>query len=79
MFAEYLGAAMLHAVYAQIEDGSYVGYIDELPGSLAHAPTLEECKAEMRLVAEGWILLAIADHDELPAFDGHKLIVEAKA
>lgn len=79
MFAEYLDAAMRHAVYEQIEDGSYVGYIDELPGSLAHAPTLEACKIEMRSVAEGWILLAIADHDELPEFDGHKLTVETKA
>ncbi len=79
MFAEYLQAAMSHAVYEQIEDGTYFGHIDELPGSWANAATLEECIQEMRSVAEGWILLAIADHEKLPEIDGHKLIVEARA
>ena len=79
MFAEYLDAAMRHAKYELIEDGTYFGSIDELPGSWANAKTLDECQKEMRSVAEGWILLAIADHEELPEFDGHKLVVEARA
>lgn len=77
MLAEYLQAAMDHAVYKHIEDGTYFGSIAELPGSWANAPTLDECVREMESVAEGWILLAIADHDELPEIDGHKLVVKA--
>jgi predicted RNase H-like HicB family nuclease len=75
MFAEYLDAAMSHAVYERIEDGTYFGEIKELPGSWANAPTLEECVQEMRSVAEGWILLAIARHTELPVIDGHTIVV----
>ncbi len=78
MFAEYLDAVMSRAIYEQIEDGTYFGEIKELPGSWANAKTLEECVQEMRSVAEGWILLAIADHEELPEIDGHKIVV-AKA
>lgn len=75
MFAEYLDAAMNHAVYEQIEDGTYFGYIDELPGSWANAATQEECIKEMRSVAEGWILLAIARQQALPEIDGRKIVV----
>ena len=75
MFAEYLEAAMNHAVYEQIEDGTYFGSISELPGSWANAPTLEECQRAMEAEAEDWILFAVARHQELPAIDGHRLTV----
>jgi predicted RNase H-like HicB family nuclease len=75
MFAEYLDAAMSHAVYELIEDGTYFGSIGELPGAWANAATLEECVTEMRSVAEGWILLAIARQQDLPQIDGHKIVV----
>lgn len=75
MFTEYLDAAMRHAVYVQIEDGAYFGEIKELPGSWANAKTLEECVQEMRSVAEGWILLAMADHEDLPEIDGQRIVV----
>ena len=78
MFAEYLAAAMRHAHYERIEDGTYFGAIDELPGSWANAPTLDECQREMEAEAEDWILFAIAQHQDLPVIDGHKLMV-AKA
>ncbi|MGH2501386.1 MAG: type II toxin-antitoxin system HicB family antitoxin [Ktedonobacterales bacterium] len=79
MFADYLDAVMRHAHYELIEDGTYFGAIDELPGSWANAPTLDECMQEMRSVAEDWILLAIADHEALPEIDGHKHVVEARS
>ena len=73
MFADYLDAAMQHARYEQIEDGTYFGSIDELPGSWVNAPTLEECKQKMAVEAEEWILFALVRNDELPEFDGHTL------
>ena len=76
MFAEYLAAAMRHAHYEFIdEDGLYFGAIDELPGAWAGGKTREDCQKELESVAEGWILLAIAQHEDLPIFDGHKLTV----
>jgi predicted RNase H-like HicB family nuclease len=75
MFADYLAAAMRHAKYELIEDGTYFGAIDELPGSWANAATLEKCKQEMEEVAEDWILLAIARHQDLPVIDGHTIMV----
>ena len=78
MFADYVDAVMRHAHYELIADGAYFGAIDELPGSWANAPTLDECVREMRSVAEDWILLAIADHEALPEIDGHTLVVDAR-
>jgi predicted RNase H-like HicB family nuclease len=79
MFAEYLAAAMRHAHYEFIaEDGLYFGAIDELPGSWANAPTLEECQQKMTVEAEEWILFAIARHQDLPEIDGHTLVVDPR-
>jgi predicted RNase H-like HicB family nuclease len=75
MFAEYLAAALQHAHYELIEDGTYFGAIDELPGSWANASTLEECQQKMAVEAEEWILFAIVRHQDLPVIDGHKLVV----
>ena len=77
MFAEYLQAAMRHAVYEQIEDGTYFGTVPEFPGAWANGISPEACAQELESVIEGWILLAIADHEEPPEFDGHKLVVKA--
>ena len=77
MFAEYLQAAMTHAVYEQIEDGTYFGVVPQFPGAWANGTTLEACAKELESVIEGWILLAIADHEELPDIDGHKLVAKA--
>ncbi len=77
MFAEYLRAAMSHAVYEQIEDGTYFGSIPEFQGAWANGATYEACAKELESVVEGWILLAIADHEELPELNGHRLVVKA--
>lgn len=77
MFAEYLRAAMDHAVYEQIEDGTYFGSIPEFQGAWANGATCEACAKELESVVEGWILLAIADHEELPELNGHRLVVKA--
>ena len=77
LFAEYLRAAMSHAVYERIEDGPYFGSIPEFQGAWANGTTLEACARELESVVEGWILFAIADHDELPELNGHKVIVKA--
>ena len=47
MFADSLAAALRHAHYELIEDGTYFGAIDAFPGSWSNGPTLEECQKDM--------------------------------
>ena len=77
MFAEYLQAAMKHAVYEQMEDGTYFGTVPVFPGAWANGTTPEACAQEWESVIEGWILLAIADREELPVIDGRRLVANA--
>ena len=79
MFAEYIQAALRHAVYEMLSDGTFYGSIPGFQGVWANASTLEACREELAEVLEGWILLRVADHLELPEVDGHKLVVKASA
>ena len=73
MFAEYLQAAMRHAVYERIEDGTYFGSIPGFQGVWSDAATLEEAQAELAEVLEEWILFRISRQLDLPEVDGHTL------
>lgn len=73
MFAEYLRAAMDHAVYEQIEDGTYFGSIPEFQGVWSNATTLEAAKVELAEVLEEWILFRISCQLDLPEVDGQTL------
>ncbi len=77
MFAEYLQAAMNHAVYEKAEDGTYFGSIPGFQGVLANEATLEATRSELLDVLEGWVLLGISLHHELPVVDGHRLVLPA--
>lgn len=73
MFAEYLQAAMRHAVYEQFEDGTYIGSIPGFRGVIANEATLEATRTELLDVLEDWLLYRIAEKLEIPEVDGHKL------
>lgn len=75
MFAEYLRAEMAHAVYERFEDGTFYGSIPGFQGVYANEPTLEATRDELMEALEGWILLSISLHHDLPTVDGHKLTV----
>ncbi|HEY8325859.1 MAG: type II toxin-antitoxin system HicB family antitoxin [Ktedonobacterales bacterium] len=78
MFAEYLQAAMRHAVYEQLEDDkSYYGSIPGFQGVWGNAPTLEACREELLEVLEDWVLFRIANQQSLPTVDGHSLTIKA--
>jgi len=57
MIIEYLSEAMRRAKYKILEDGTYYGWIEELPGVWATAETLEECREELKSVVEDWLIL----------------------
>ena len=73
MFAEYVQAAMKHAVYEQFEDGSYFGAIPGFRGVLANEATLDETRKELQSVLEDWLQIGIAEQEELPEVDGLRL------
>jgi predicted RNase H-like HicB family nuclease len=73
MIAEYLDAAMTHAQFEQLEDGTIFGSFPDLPdllGVYADADTEEDCRKELRDVLEGWVLLGVHDHTPIPTIDG---------
>ncbi len=73
LFAEYLQAAMDHAVYEQFEDGAYYGEISGFQGILANEATLEASRKERLSVLEDSTLFRIAKKLDLPEVDGHVL------
>lgn len=79
MLSEYLEAAMKHAHYEILpDDSSYYGEIPECAGVYANAPTLEECREELRQVLEDWLLFRIHNHLALPTIDGLELTVRTE-
>jgi predicted RNase H-like HicB family nuclease len=53
-----------------MEDGDWWGQVTELKFMWAIAPTLEECKRELRDEVEDWLVFAISRHSAIPMLDG---------
>jgi predicted RNase H-like HicB family nuclease len=71
---------MRQAHYEIIEDGTYYGEIEGLPGVYANAETLEDCRDLLQEVLEGWIVLGLRLGHQLPAVDGLQLdLIEVPA
>jgi len=79
MLTEYNPAAMEHARYEILEDGTYYGEIPDCPGVYANAGTLERCRDQLREVLEDWIVLGLRMGHTFPVIDGISLGVEAEA
>lgn len=77
---EYIAAAMRHVQHEIIEDdGSVFATIPGFDGLWANAPTKWEANEELASALEGWLLLGIAHHHELPIIDGVDLTVREVA
>ena len=70
MLTAYIEEAMKRARYKILEDKTYYGWVQELPGVWAHASTLEECRAELQEVIEDWLLLGLKLGHEIPVLGG---------
>lgn len=78
VLTQYLAAAMNRATFEFLdEDALYYGEIPGLDGVYATGATLEACRAELAQVVDGWILLGVSLHHELPDIDGVRLRVPA--
>jgi predicted RNase H-like HicB family nuclease len=73
MLTEYIQAALRHAQFKQLEDGSYFGEIPELPGVWSNAPVLLDAMDELRSVLEEWIAFRLSRGKEIPAIDGKRI------
>jgi len=77
MLLEYVQAALRHAKYEILpDDATYYGEIPECNGVYANAPTLEECREQLREVLEEWVLFRVHGRLPLPILDGIELVIQ---
>lgn len=69
ILSDYLAAAMAHAKFEKLRDGSYSGSISQCPGVIAFGRTPEECGDELRSTLEDWLLLGLKLGHPLPVID----------
>ena len=72
---DYIEAAMQEAQFELMENGDYFGTIPSCRGVWADAPTLEECRSELRSVLEDWMLIGFRHSHEMPVVAGINLNV----
>jgi len=73
MIEAYIDAAMERAHYEMFDDETIYGEIPVCPGVFANEATLEQCRRVLKEVLEGWILLRLREHLELPVIEGISL------
>lgn len=74
MLTEYIEEALRRANYEIIDDEEpYYGEIKELKGVWATGKTLEECRANLKDVVEGWILLSVKKQLPVPQLGEYKM------
>lgn len=78
MITKYLCEAMHRAKYKILEDGTYYGWIKELPGVWATATSLEACREELGSVVEDWLLLGLKLGHDLPVLGDVNLNAEVQ-
>ena len=70
MILEYIEKALAHARYELIEDDEpYYGEIPGLEGVYATGKTLEECRANLKEVIDGWIIVRLRRGLPIPPID----------
>lgn len=78
MFSEYIAAALRHAKYEALEDGTFMATVDGLRGVIAIGDTVEECREDLIQVIEGWIGLGLRMGHPIPSIDGHAIDVSTE-
>jgi len=66
MLSDYLAAAMDHAEYEQLPDGSWYGHIPGFLGLWASEPTPEDAERELRSALEDWLLVTLRSGEPAP-------------
>jgi len=80
MLTAYIGTALRHAQYEQMEDGEgWFATISGFPGLWAHGNTVEETRQDLASALEGWIILGLRQGEKLPIIDGIDLTPPLRA
>lgn len=70
MISDYINVAMGKAHYELLpDDNLYYGEIPGFDGVYATAENLEDCRAELRIILQDWLLLSIHENLPLPVFN----------
>jgi predicted RNase H-like HicB family nuclease len=75
MLTDYLEAAMRHAEYEQLPDGSWWGNIPGFKGLWAEGSSQEGCRTELRSALEDWMLFSLNRQLVVPVLEGIDLSV----
>ena len=80
MLIEYVEAAMGKAKYEKIANGAehYYGRIPACKGVWATGKTLEECRAELQEVLDGWVALRLRRGLAIPKVGGRAVRVPVR-
>ena len=79
MLTAYLTAAVAHADYEDLSDEGWYGHIPGFSGLWANAPTLDDCRDELRSSLEDWLPVGLRLGHTLPVVDGIDLKVKRVA
>ena len=69
----YIAAALSHAEYDKLEDGTFCGRIPQCKGVIAFGNTLRQCENELQSTLEDWILLGLKMGHSLPVIADYNL------
>lgn len=70
MFTDYIQAALRHAKYEPLEDGTYMATVADLRGVISVGETIEECRDDLIGAIEGWVALGLRLGHPIPSIDG---------
>ena len=70
ILSDYVAILLERATYDKLEDGTFVGKLEECKGVIAFGDTLRCCEVELRSTLEDWILLGLKLGHPLPVVDG---------
>ncbi len=80
MISQYIAFALRSAHYELLENAEgFYGSIPELAGVWAQAPTLEECREELKSALEDWLLFSLTRQHPIPVMNGIDLAIREVA
>jgi predicted RNase H-like HicB family nuclease len=60
-FDEDIMRQRYHTIFKPVSNGSYVGWVEEIPGTITHGRSLEECRKNLR---EALLIMVETHRDE---------------
>ncbi len=79
MICRYIEIALTRAHYELIDDEEpFYGEVPELQGVWASGRTLEECRARLAEVVEGWILVRLSRGLKVPPLGGVEIALPSE-